>query len=119
MAKRLWTPSFLAAHAALGIALLALAVLAFDSRVAPGGRPGPAVRPRLAGDRPRPQRAGAVDRGVPRPQGARDDAGRPDAVPLGEHLLAMHGAVGYFLLTGGVAVAVACAMHAARWHVRL
>jgi hypothetical protein len=40
-------------------------------------------------------------------------------VPLGEHLLAEHGAVGFFALTAGGWLAVASALHAARWYVRL
>ena len=42
-----------------------------------------------------------------------------DGVPLGEHLLAERGAVGFFALTAGSWLAVASAMHAARWYVRL
>jgi predicted acyltransferase len=43
----------------------------------------------------------------------------PDGVPLGAALLADHGAVGFFVLTAGSWLALACAMHAARWYVRL
>lgn len=116
VAKRLWTPSFLAAHAALGIALLAVAVLAFDTR-----------RPR------------GLDRALdvlawPIVALGRNalilwigvfvvgkvlQETRVGEVALGSHLLASYGGLGYFLLTAGGWLAVASAMHAARWYVRL
>jgi predicted acyltransferase len=116
--KRLWTPSFLAAHAALGTALLAVTVLVFDS-----------ARPRW------------LERGLDAVSWPVVALGRnalvlwtgvfvvgqvlvatpagPDRLPLGEHLLAEHGAVGFFVLTAGAWLALACAMHAGRWYVRL
>ena len=116
VAKRLWTPSFVASHAALGIAVLAVAVLVFDS------------------DRPR-WLTRALD-AVSWPVVA---LGRNalvlwigvfvvgevlltttvGGVPLGDHLLAERGAVGFFMLTAGSWLAVASATHAARWYVRL
>ncbi len=118
VAKRLWTPSFLTVHAAGGIALLAVTVLVFDS-----ARPAWLARaldvlswPVVALGR----NALVLWVGVfvvgkvleTTPAG-------PDGVPLGEHLLAVRGPTGFFALTAGTWLAVACAMHAARWHVRL
>ena len=118
IAKRLWTPSFVASHAALGVALLAVTVLVFDSA--------------------HPRELARVLDAVSWPLVA---LGRnalvlwigvfvvgkvlqtttvgSGAVPLGTWLLAQHGAVGYFLLTAGSWLLVAGAMHAARWYVRL
>ena len=116
VAKRLWTPAFSAAHAALGIAVLALCVLVFDS-----ARPAWLTRaldglswPLVALGR----NALVLWIGVfvvghvllTTPVGG---------VPLGEHLLAERGPVGFFALTAGGWLALASAMHAARWHVRL
>jgi heparan-alpha-glucosaminide N-acetyltransferase len=117
VAKRLWTPSFVALHAALGIAVLALLVLLFDR-----DHRNRAVRavatavswPLVALGRNALVLwigvflAGAVL--------ARTQIGD---VPLGTHLLAAHGAVGYFLLTAGLWWALAAAMHLSRWYVRL
>ena len=118
VAKRLWTPSFLAVHVAVGIAVLALTVLVFDS------------------DRPRWLTRGldvvswplvALGRNalvlwigvfvVGKALGS-TPAG-PEGLKLSEVLLAEHGPVGYFALTAGSWLAVASAMHAARWYVRL
>ena len=116
VAKRLWTPSFVASHAALGIAVLAVAVLVFDS-----DRPAWLTRaldvvswPLVALGR----NALVLWIGVfvvGRVLVATTVAG----VPLGDHLLAQHGAAGFFVLTAGGWLAVASAMHAARWYVRL
>jgi predicted acyltransferase len=108
--KRMWTPSFVALHAALGIALLAVTVLVFDSARPDWLRRGldALAWPVVALGR----NALVVWTGVflagkaltATPVGA---AG----VPLGEHLLQQHGAAGW--------LALACALHAARWYVRL
>ncbi len=118
VAKRLWTPSFLAVHAAAGIAVLALAVVVFDS-----ARPVWLTRaldvvswPLVALGR----NALVLWIGVfvlgkvlsTTPAG-------PDGVPLATYLLSEHGASGFFLLTAGGWLAIASAMHAARWYVRL
>ena len=116
VAKRLWTPSFVASHAALGIAVLAVAVLVFDSE-----RPRRLTRaldvlswPVVALGR----NALVLWIGV-------FVAGEVlltttvAGVPLGDHLLAERGPVGFFVLTAGGWLAVASAMHAARWYVRL
>lgn len=118
VAKRLWTPSFLAVHAAAGIAVLALAVLVFDSE-----RPAWLTRALDAVSWPVVGLGrnalvlwigvfvlGKVLQSTP--------AG-PDGVPVATHLLAERGAAGFFLLTAGGWLAVASAMHAARWYVRL
>lgn len=116
VAKRLWTPSFLAAHAALGIALLAVCVLVFDS-----ARPTWLTRaldvlgwPLVALGR----NALVLWVGV-FVVGHVLVTTQVAGVPLGEHLVAEHGPVGYLALTAGGWLALACAMHAARWHVRL
>ena len=118
VAKRLWTPSFLAVHVAVGIAVLALTVLVFDS-----------ARPRW------------LTRGLDVVSWPLVALGRnalvlwigvfvvgkalgstpagPEGLKLSEVLLAEHGPVGYFALTAGSWLAVASAMHAARWYVRL
>ena len=118
VAKRMWTPSFVASHAAFGIALLALAVVVFDSS-----------RPRW------------LTRGLDVASWPLVALGRnalvlwvgvfvvgkvlqstkvgPEGVPLEAWLLAEHGALGYFLLTAGSWLALASAMHACRWYVRL
>ena len=116
VAKRLWTPSFLAVHAALGIALLALAVLAFDTRRPRGlGRALDVVAwPVVALGR----NALVLWIGV-FVVGEVLQETRVGEASLGAHLLAEHGAAGYFLLTAGGWLAVAGAMHAARWYVRL
>ena len=118
VAKRLWTPSFVASHAALGIAVLALAVLVFDS------------------DRPRWLTRALDALSWPLVALGRNalilwigvfvvgkvlDAttAGPEKEPLGTWLLGEHGATGFFLLMAGGWLAVACAMHAARWYVRL
>ena len=116
VAKRLWTPSFVASHAALGIAVLAVAVLVFDS------------------DRPRWLTRALDVLSWPVVALGRNAlvlwigvfvVGKVlvtttvDGVPLGDHLLAERGAVGFFALTAGSWLAVASAMHAARWYVRL
>ena len=116
VAKRLWTPSFVASHAALGIAVLAVAVLVFDS------------------DRPRWLTRALDVLSWPVVALGRNAlvlwigvfvVGKVlvtttvDGVPLGDHLLAEHGAVGFFALTAGSWLAVASAMHGARWYVRL
>jgi predicted acyltransferase len=116
IAKRLWTPSFVASHAALGIAVLAVAVLVFDS-----GRPAWLTRlldvaswPVVALGR----NALVLWIGVFVVGEVLTETTVAD-VPLGDHLLAQHGAVGFFALTAGSWLAVASAMHAARWYVRL
>lgn len=118
VAKRLWTPSFVASHAALGIALLAVAVLVFDS------------------DRPRWLQRGLDVLSWPLVALGRNAlvlwigvfvVGKvlqstlvgPEQVSLGSSLLAEHGPVGYFAVTAGGWLLVASAMHAARWYVRL
>ena len=116
VAKRLWTPSFVASHAALGIALLAVAVLLFDSRA-----------PRLV-TRTRDvlgwplialgRNALVLWIGVFVIGKALQET-RVGEGSLGSSLLAEHGAGGYFLITAGGWLAVASAMHAARWYVRL
>jgi predicted acyltransferase len=116
VAKRLWTPSFVASHAALGVAVLAVAVLVFDS-----DRPTWLTRALDAVSWP----VIALGRNalvlwigvfvVGQVLVRTPVAG----VPLGEHLLAEHGPVGFFALTAGSWLAVASAMHAARWYVRL
>ena len=116
VAKRLWTPSFVASHAALGIAVLALAVLVFDS-----DRPAWLTRvldvlswPVVALGR----NALVLWIGV-FVVGKVLATTVVDGVPLGDHLLAERGAAGFFALTAGAWLAVASAMHAARWYVRL
>jgi len=116
--KRMWTPSSLAVHAAVGIAVLAVAVLVFDS------------------ERPRWLRLGLDAASWPFVALGRNAlviwigvfvVGKtlastptgPDGVPLGAALLADHGPLGFFALTAGSWLALACAMHAARWYVRL
>lgn len=118
VAKRLWTPSFIASHAALGIALLAVAVLVFDS-----DRPRWVTRvldvvswPLVAfGRNALVLWVGVFVVG----KVLQSTTVGPDQVPLGSSLLAEHGAVGYFAMTAGVWLLVASAMHAARWYVRL
>lgn len=118
VAKRLWTPSFLAVHAAVGIAVLALAVLVFDS-----ARPAWLTRVLDVVSWPVVGLGrnalvlwigvfvlGKVLQSTP--------AG-PDGSPLATHLLAERGATGFFLITAGGWLALASAMHAARWYVRL
>ena len=116
VAKRLWTPSFVASHAALGIAVLAVAVLVFDS-----DRPRWLTRvldvvswPVVALGR----NALVLWIGV-FVVGEVLVTTTVGGVPLGDHLLAERGAVGFFVLTAGSWLAVASAMHAARWYVRL
>ena len=116
VAKRLWTPAFLASHAALGIALLAIAVLVFDS-----ARPPWLTRvldvaswPLVALGR----NALVLWIGV-FVVGKVLTTTLVDGVPLDQHLLAERGAVGFFAATAGAWLAVACAMHACRWYVRL
>jgi predicted acyltransferase len=116
VAKRLWTPSFLASHAALGIALLALAVLVFDS-----DRPARLTRaldvaswPLVALGR----NALVLWIGV-FVVGKALTTTLVDEVPLDQHLLAERGEVGFFAVTAGAWLAVACVMHACRWYVRL
>ncbi len=96
----MWTPSFLAVHAAVGIAVLGLAVLVFDS-----ARPGWLTRaldvvswPVVALGR----NALVLWIGVfvlgkvlsSTPAG-------PDGVPLATYLLEQRGPTGFFLLTAG------------------
>ena len=117
VAKRLWTPSFISVHAALGIALLAFAVLLFDMPRSSWGRraatiaSGPLValgRNALvlwvsifvAGKVLQTTTVGAA------------------AVPLGTHVLQFYGPGGYFLLTAGVTWVIAATMHVSRWYVR-
>ena len=116
--KRMWTPSFLAVHAAAGIAVLAVAVLVFDSERPPwlrrllDGLSWPVV---ALGRNALVLWVGVFVVGkalASTPTG-------PDGVPLGAALLAEHGPVGFFVLTAGAWLALACAMHAARWYVRL
>ena len=116
--KRMWTPSFLAVHAAAGIAVLAVAVLVFDS-----ARPRWLERALDAVSWP----VVALGRNalvlwvgvfvVGKVLASTPSAS--EGVPLGEALLAEHGEVGFFLLTAGSWLALACAMNAARWYVRL
>jgi hypothetical protein len=105
-------------HAAAGIAVLALAVLVFDSerprrlRLALDAVSWPVV---ALGRNALVLWVGVFVVGkalASTPTG-------PDGVPLGAALLADHGAVGFFVLTAGSWLALACAMHAARWYVRL
>ena len=118
VAKRLWTPSFLAVHAAAGIAVLAVAVLVFDRH-----RPRELVRvldvvswPLVALGR----NALVLWIGV-------FVVGKvltatlvgPDQVPLGAHLVREHGPTGFSALMIGGWLAVASLMHASRWYVRL
>ena len=116
VAKRLWTPSFVASHAALGIAVLAVAVLVFDSdRPVWLRRPLDVVSwPVVALGR----NALVLWIGVFVVGEVLATTTVAD-VPLGDHLLATHGAGGFFALTAGTWLAVASAMHAARWYVRL
>ena len=117
VAKRLWTPSFLAVHAALGIALLALAVLVFDS-----DRPAWLVRmlevvswPLVALGR----NALVLWIGVFVLGKVLVTTVGPDGTPLEVSLLADYGAAGFFALTAGGWLLLASAMHACRWYVRL
>ena len=118
VAKRLWTPSFLAVHAAAGIALLAVAVLVFDTR-----RPAWLTRtldvlawPVVALGR----NALVIWIGVfVVGKALQATTVGPEQVPLHAHLLAQHGALGFFALTAGGWLLLASAMHAARWYVRL
>ena len=118
VAKRLWTPSFLAVHAAVGIAVLALAVLVFDS-----SRPAWLTRLLDAVSWPVVGLGrnalvlwigvfvlGKVLQSTP--------AG-PDGVPLATYLFEQRDPTGFFLVTAGGWLALASAMHAARWYVRL
>ncbi len=116
VAKRLWTPSFVASHAALGIAVLAVAVLVFDSE-----RPRWLTRaldvlswPVVALGR----NALVLWIGV-FVVGEVLLTTTVAGVPLADHLLAERGPAGFFALTAGGWLAVASAMHAARWYVRL
>ena len=116
--KRMWTPSFLAIHAAVGIAVLAVAVLVFDSerprwlRIVLDAVSWPVV---ALGRNALVLWVGVFVVGkmlASTPSAAKD-------VPVGAALLTEHGATGFFLLTAGSWLALACAMHAARWYVRL
>ena len=116
VAKRLWTPSFVASHAALGIAVLAVAVLVFDS-----ARPAWLTRALDASSWPvvaLGRNALVLWIGVFVVGEVLTDT-TVAGVPLADHLLAERGAVGFFALTAGSWLAVASAMHAARWYVRL
>ena len=118
VAKRLWTPSFIAVHAALGIALLAAAVMLFDlPRSRWGHRAATAVSWPLV----------ALGRNALLLWISVFVLGKvlqtttvgTAAVPLGTHLLQEYGSWGYFLLTAGLSWSVAAAMHLSRWYVRL
>ena len=118
VAKRLWTPSFLAVHAAAGIALLALAVLVFDTE-----RPGWLTRtldvvawPLVALGR----NALVIWIGVfVVGRALQATTVGAEQVPLATHLLEQQGPLGFFALTAGGWLLLAGAMHAARWYVRL
>ena len=112
----MWTPAFVGVNAAAYLAIWAVLTFLFDARA------GAAV------DRVRTVVAApfvAVGRNalvlwtgvfvVGKVLTATPVAG----VPLGDHLLAERGAAGFFALTAGGWLAVASAMHAARWYVRL
>jgi predicted acyltransferase len=118
--KRLWTPVFVSLNGACGLAAIALLALLFDSR----------------------WRSSATRRVVSVVAWPFEAVGRnalvlwlalelSDAVflltpsaetrggPLGNHLVESMGPVPYFLVFFGAWMAVAAAMHATRWHVRL
>jgi predicted acyltransferase len=118
VAKRMWTPSFLAVHAAVGIAVLAVAVLAFDSERPRGLQvlldvvSWPVV---ALGRNALVLWIGVFVVGkmlASTPSGT-------EGVPWGAALLTEHGPGGFFAITAGSWLALACAMHAARWYVRL
>jgi predicted acyltransferase len=115
VAKRLWTPSFVALHAVLGIAVLAACVLLFDSARSRWGRRAAVVTswPFVALGR----NALVLWVGV-FVVGKVLQSTTVGDVPLGTHLLQTYGAVGYFLLTAGVWWLVAALMHMSRWYVR-
>ncbi len=118
VAKRLWTPSFVASHAALGIALLAVTVLVFDS-----ARPPWLTRSLDVASWP----LVALGRNALVLWIGVFVVGKvlestkvgPQEVSLSTSLLADHGPVGYFALTAGGWLLVASAMHASRWYIRL
>lgn len=116
VAKRLWTPAFVSLNAAGGLAALALLMVVFDAgyRRAWGERiAASAAWPLVAVGR----NALVIWMGVFLLEGVFHHsvvAGQP----MGDWLLAAHGAGGYLLVALGW-FAIAWAMHAADWHVRL
>lgn len=116
VAKRLWTPAFVAITAAGGLAALALLVVVFDAPYRAGwGRRTVDVAswPLVAlGRNPLVLWLGMfLLEGVLHHTAV-------DGRPMGEWLLATHGAAGYGWIALGW-VAVASLMHAIDWHVRL
>lgn len=117
VAKRLWTPSFMAVHAALGMAVLAGTVLAFDTPLRS------AVLRRFADVLAWPlvalgRNALVLWVGVFVVAKVRVATTVGD-LTLEQHLLTTYGATGYFLLTAGAWTALASVMHLSRWYIRL
>lgn len=115
--KRMWTPAFVSLNAAGALAVLALLTVVFD---APAPRVALQVRSAVAWPFVAVGRNALlswtslflIDEALGATRSRTGDS-------LSESLLATLGSYGYtFVMLGGW-VAVWCAMHAARWHVRL